>query len=338
VLPPVPGPQSYFVLLLWPLVIFILYQKLSFRKALIWSFVSSYLFLPAAWVVNIPLPVLPSLDKNFVPVLAILIIGGMTLRKVKTRMLIATRRGQEISETVSFGQPGVLPSTVVGRVLVILIISGVFMTILANYDELEYGVTVLPGLGFTDAIGNALDTLVMIAPLLLGRKYLSDDDSHKALLTIMVMAALGYSLLALYEIRLSPQINNMVYGFFPHSFAQHIRSGGFRPLVFLDHGLLLGIFFSCAAIGAAALIRMSSSVTRLGYVLAFFYLVAVLYLAKTLGAMLIAMLMLPVALLLPIRLQLITAALIAGTALTYPIIRARKSRADRANSRDGGKL
>jgi hypothetical protein len=321
VLPPVPGPQSYFVLLLWPLVILILYQKLPFRKALIWSFVSSYLFLPAAWVVNIPLPVLPSLDKNFVPVLAILIIGGMTLRKVKTRMLIATRRGQEISETVSFGQPGVLPSTVVGRVLVILIISGVFMTILANYDDVEYGFTVLPGLGFTDAIGNALNTLVMIAPLLLGRKYLSDDDSHKALLTIMVMAALGYSVLALYEIRLSPQINNMVYGFFPHSFAQHIRPGGFRPLVFLDHGLLLGIFFSCAAIGAAVLIRMSSSATRLGYVLAFFYLVGVLYLAKTLGAMLIAMLMLPVALLLPIRLQLITAALIAGTALTYPIIR-----------------
>jgi hypothetical protein len=141
------------------------------------------------------------------------------------------------------------------------------------------------------------------------------------LLTILAAAALGYSVLALYEVRMSPQLNNLVYGFFPHSFAQHIRPGGFRPLVFLNHGLLLGIFFSCAAIAIAILIRMSSGSRRFAYALAFVYLVAVLYLAKTLGAMLIAMLMLPVALLMPVRLQLITAALIAGITLSYPMLR-----------------
>ena len=321
-MPPVPGPQSYVVLLLWPLVILLLYRRLPFQKALIWSVVLSYLFLPAAWVVRIPLPILPALDKNFVPALAMLIIGTVMLYQIRARIAIAARRGQKITASVSFVRPGLFPRTTIGIVLIALLISGVFMTILANTDELEYGFTVLPGLRINDSVGAALDALVMLVPLLLGRKFLADDDGHKALLTILAVAALGYSLLALYEVRMSPQLNRMVYGFFPHSsFGQHIRPSGFRPLVFLNHGLLLGIFFSCAAIAAAVLIRMSSGAARFRYALAFVYLVAVLYLSKTLGAALIAILMLPVALLMPIRLQLITAALIAATTLTYPMLR-----------------
>jgi hypothetical protein len=319
--PPPHGAQSYVILLLWPLLILLLYRNLPFQKALIWSVVASYLFLPAAWVVNIPLPLLPSLDKNFIPALAILIVSAITLRQVRTNAERNTRRGQKIADPLPYMQPGILPRTMIGLILVTLMIGGVFLTILANSDSVVYGFRTLPGLGAKDAIGAALNALVVIAPLLLGRKFLSDDRGHRSLLTIIAVAALGYSLLALYEIRMSPQLNNMVYGFFPHSFAQHIRPGGFRPLVFLEHGLLLGIFFSCAAIAVAILIRMSTGAARFRYALAFAYLVAVLYLSKTLGAMLIAMLMLPVALLMPIRLQLITAALIAGAALTYPIIR-----------------
>ncbi len=318
---PVPGPQSYVVLLLWPLLILFLFRKLPFQKALIWSVVLSYLLLPAAWVVRIPLPILPALDKAFLPAGAILIISMVALYKIRGRIAMAARRGQKIEVTASFARPGLFPRTLVGMGLLTLLIGGVFLTILSNTDERVYGFTILPGLRINDAIGAVLETLVMIVPLLLGRKFLADDDGHRALLTILAAAALGYSLLALYEVRMSPQINSIVYGFFPHSFAQHIRPGGFRPLVFLDHGLLLGIFFSCAAIAVAILVRMSTGAARFRYALAFVYLVAVLYLAKTLGAMLIAMLMLPVALLLPIRMQLITAALIATTTLTYPMLR-----------------
>lgn len=320
-MPPIPGPQSYVILLLWPLVILLLFRKLPFQQALIWSVVSSYLLLPAAWVVRIPLPILPALDKAFVPAAATLIISTVVLYQIRARIKTAARRGQKITATVSFVRPGLLPRTGIGLGLIILLIGGVFLTVFTNTDERTYGFTILPGLRINDAIGTVLDTMVMVVPLLLGRKFLADDDGHKALLTILAIAALGYSLLALYEVRMSPQINSMVYGFFPHSFAQHIRPGGFRPLVFLDHGLLLGIFLSCAAIAVAVLIRMSTGAVRFSYALAFVYLVGVLYLAKTLGAMLIAMLMLPVALLMPVRLQLIMAALIAGVTLTYPMLR-----------------
>lgn len=46
----------------------------------------------------------------------------------------------------------------------------------------------------------------------------------------------------LYEVRLSPQLHRIFYGYFPHSFAQQVRGGGFRPVVFLQHGLWVAFF------------------------------------------------------------------------------------------------
>ena len=42
----------------------------------------------------------------------------------------------------------------------------------------------------------------------------------------------------LLEVRLSPQLNIWIYGFFQHNFDQMMRYGGFRPIVFLPHGAL----------------------------------------------------------------------------------------------------
>ena len=46
----------------------------------------------------------------------------------------------------------------------------------------------------------------------------------------------------LVEVRLSPQINTWIYGFFQHDFIQMMRYGGFRPIVFLPHGLWVAFF------------------------------------------------------------------------------------------------
>ena len=50
----------------------------------------------------------------------------------------------------------------------------------------------------------------------------------------------------------------MVYGFFPHSWLQHVRGGGFRPIVFMNHGLVLGIFLSMAVVASAIMVRLST--------------------------------------------------------------------------------
>ena len=85
-----------------------------------------------------------------------------------------------------------------------------------------------------------MSAAIAIVPFLLGMRVLGTVEAQAEFLRVLVVAACAYALLALFEVRMSPQLSNWVYGFFPHSFAQHIRSGGFRPVVFLPHGLWLG--------------------------------------------------------------------------------------------------
>jgi len=163
---------------------------------------------------------------------------------------------------------------------------------------------------------------VMLLPLFIGRKFLSDERGHRVILMVVCIAGVIYCLPALYEVRMSPQLNRMIYGFFPHSWIQHIRGGGFRPLVFLNHGLNLGIFLACSIIAAGVLIRGEKQpARRYWYMLALLWLLGTLVLAKTLTALLIALLLLPVVLFLGVRQQLLVVGLIAALTLFYPILR-----------------
>ena len=71
----------------------------------------------------------------------------------------------------------------------------------------------------------------------------------------LVVAGLAYSVPMLIEVRLSPQINIWVYGFFQHNFDQMMRYGGFRPIVFLPHGLWVAFFALMALVAAVGLWR-----------------------------------------------------------------------------------
>jgi O-antigen ligase len=52
---------------------------------------------------------------------------------------------------------------------------------------------------------------------------------------------------------MSPGLHKWVYGYHQHSFAQTKRFGGFRPMVFMQHGLAVGMFMCMAALAAFAL-------------------------------------------------------------------------------------
>ena len=69
---------------------------------------------------------------------------------------------------------------------------------------------------------------------------------------MLIVAGLCYSVPMLFEVRMSPQLHTWIYGYFPHSFVQQMREGGFRPVVFLGHGLLTAFFIMSAAVAAAA--------------------------------------------------------------------------------------
>lgn len=120
---------------------------------------------------------------------------------------------------------------------------------------------------------------------------------------------------------MSPQLNNIIYGFFPHSFLQHIRNGGFRPLVFLNHGLWLSIFLSLSVLAAASMFRLSTTGAARGkYLLACLWIMLTLFMSKSLGALMIASCLLPVVFL-GRRLQLMAASIVAMVVIIYPILR-----------------
>ena len=54
--------------------------------------------------------------------------------------------------------------------------------------------------------------------------------------------------LCLYEIRMSPQLHYLVYGFYPSFFGMSVRFGGYRPTVFLQHGLAVGMWMTSASL------------------------------------------------------------------------------------------
>lgn len=317
---PIPGPQAYVILFLWPVVVAILFRKLPLQPALIWSLLGAYLLLPTAWVVNFDLPLLPALDKNTVPVLAAAVAAILTLYRIEKMQ----RRMRSISQDKFIRPPvlpGWLPRSTLGMGLFLAVIGGILMTVMTNRDVLVYGGTAIPSMRPYDALSMILEALALLLPALLGRKFLANDAGHRHLLTAMIVAAIAYSFLALYEIRMSPQVNNLIYGFFPHSWAQHIRGDGFRPLVFMDHGLVWAIFLSMSILAAAIMARATKDAARMRYIAATIFLFMVLVLSKSLGALMITIVLLPVALLMPVRLQLLAAALIAALSLTYPILR-----------------
>ena len=57
-----------------------------------------------------------------------------------------------------------------------------------------------------------------------------------------------YVPLCLFEIKMSPQLHQLVYGYHQHGFDQTIRLGGFRPMVFMQHGLAVGFWMTAASL------------------------------------------------------------------------------------------
>jgi hypothetical protein len=83
---------------------------------------------------------------------------------------------------------------------------------------------------------------------LLGRMYFNDVEGRRQLALAFFVAGLVYVPFCLYEIRLSPQLHQQVYGYAQHNFSQTYRMGGWRPMVFMQHGLAVGFFMAAAAV------------------------------------------------------------------------------------------
>ena len=104
------------------------------------------------------------------------------------------------------------------------------------------------GWGLYDGLSGSLNKMVTWGlPYLLGRLYFRSGAELRVLAVSVIIGGLVYVPLVLYEMRMSPQLHNLAYGFHQHNFAQTMRGGGWRPMVFMQHGLAVATFMWSAA-------------------------------------------------------------------------------------------
>ncbi len=104
-------------------------------------------------------------------------------------------------------------------------------------------------LGLYDGFSAAFEQTVKWGfPYFIGRLYLSDLRGLRDLAVGIFYGGLVYIPFCLYEIRMSPQLHHLLYGFHQHDFTQTMRFGGWRPMVFMEHGLMVGMWMSMSAL------------------------------------------------------------------------------------------
>ncbi|MEP1766205.1 MAG: hypothetical protein ABJJ53_06120 [Sulfitobacter sp.] len=303
-----PNPIAYLMLVLWPFACLVLFRTQSVERALVWSILGGYLLLPPLAEFNLPL--VPSMDKVSIPnvsVLAILVLA--TAHKVR-----------------------LWPQGRIARVLVVILVLSAIPTVLtnrepilfevlSNADPILFLIDALPGQSVRDVGSVFIGQILTVVPFLLARQFLGSETGLREILLALMVGAIAYSVPSFLEIRVSPQMNIWVYGFFQHSFEQTIRAGGYRPIVFLPHGLWLALFVCTAAMSASALARVAPRLDRWKAILWTLYLVVFLLACKSAASIAYGLLLVPFIFFAPRRWMVMLATVFALVAITYPMLR-----------------
>jgi hypothetical protein len=293
-----PNLLAFVALVLWVPATVILFRSTRPSIAVAVSLVAAVLLLPER-VELTDLPALPPLDKQVVAALSALLASALLGR----RQL--------------FGRPS--REWVVVVVLMALSALGTSFT---NGDGLTYAHLHLPGMSFLDAVNLFLtDMIVVVVPFFLSRAAFRTPRDLRDLYSVVIGAAIVYVPLAVVEMRLSPQLHNWAYGFHQHAFIQTVRGSGYRPMVFMAHGLALAFFFATALFLAAGQSRIGAKVLRVSTRIWTAVLAGTLLLCRSMGSAIYGILLLPVVLGLRDRVLVRIAAALAVLAVLYPALR-----------------
>ncbi|MCO5165862.1 MAG: O-antigen ligase domain-containing protein [Planctomycetes bacterium] len=209
------SPQALLTLAVYPLAAASLFLVLPLRRAILAAYILGWMFLPQG---RYDLPgVLPDLDRSLS--IGIGVLGALAF--LDPRRLLSFR-------------PGLIDVPALG-----VIVTPLFSSISND-------------LGVYDGLAALSSPLIMFGtPYLLGRIYFSDREGLRQLALAVLVAGVVYAPFCLIEARLSPQLHNWVYGSHQHSFAQVYRLGGWRPMVFLQHGLATAMWMGAATLTGA---------------------------------------------------------------------------------------
>lgn len=251
---------AYLSLLLWPILSLLLFRTKSIEKAILYTFLGGFLFLPVK--TSIDLPLLPAFDKYSISTL-IVIFGCLVIRH----------------RSITIFKGGGLPS-----LILVLLLFGTILTVLTNSDGFFTGASYIPGMTNHDALSVIVNQFIAVVPFFIGARFFRTYESQLLILKSIVACAFLYSFLILFEIRFSPQLHNWIYGYFPHAqFSQQIRFGGFRPVVFIGHGLAVAMFIVVSLIALHSLKKYNIVVKKYYNYL---YLSVILILCKSIAPLL----------------------------------------------------
>ena len=259
------------------------------------------MFLPE--VVAFKLPFVPPLGKHNLPYLCIFIACLLRCPARVTK----------------------LPKQHWMSILALALLVGGVVTSSTNTDPVIFGASgqvFIPGLTLKDGLYMGIAMfLASFLPLYLGYALCRHAEDFDRLIAGLAIAGLVYIPFAMVELRLSPQWHNWIYGYGQHEFQQTIRWGGYRPMVFMTHGLILARFFLAATLCLVLLARRRRVLLGLPVRLLAWTQFLVLVACKSSGAILFAVAGLPLLIWAKPKRQLLVAALLAYIIGLYPALR-----------------
>jgi len=195
----------------WIPVVFIIFAVLPPRRAVITSFLAAWLFLPMA---AYDLPYLPPYTK-----LTATSMGVMFAILVFDHKRLSAFRLQWVD----------LPMVV--------------------WCVCPFVTSLLNDLGVYDGVSQVVRQVTTWGvPYFIGRLYFSDRQGLQELAIGLFIGGLIYVPFCLWEVRMSPRLHRIIYDFRQHAFSQTWRGNGYRPMVFMQHGLAVGMFMASAAV------------------------------------------------------------------------------------------
>lgn len=254
------------------------------------------MFLPVG--TSVDLPMIPPLGKESIPAIAAW-VGCRFIAKKRIPI---------------FGQRGLV------RWLLLLFIIGPFITAEFNGDAIFTAGHRLIPMTHYDALSAMVNQFIVILPFFLGRQLFRTYEDQLLMFRALIIAGLIYSLLMLFEVRMSPQLHTWIYGYFPHNFGQQMRYGGFRPVVFMGHGLLVSFFAAIVVIAGTVFWQLKIKVRRFSPANITYYFLIVLLLCKSVASLVYGVAAFLLIKLTSFKMQLYAARIMVLMALLYPTL------------------
>ncbi|MEM8792710.1 MAG: hypothetical protein AAGE80_13910 [Pseudomonadota bacterium] len=268
--------------------------RLGFKKVYLGFVFGVYLFLPE---VGVSLP-------YFIPVSKREIIGFFSLIFL-----------------ISYAKEAHWKGRFLVYIFVLMLFVGIIISNIFNQDTVFSLGSIYQGVTIYDGVAKSVKSFIVYSPFLVGLLLFCKIENQEKIIEWILFFGILYGTLIWFEARMSPQLHANIYGFFQHSFAQHIRGGGFRPIVFLPHALHVAFFAMLAFFSLIILMRARLVENDLiGKAKGGFLFISIL-LCKSLGSITFTIVFLPVIWVMSPKMIQRTALILAVIAMTFPVSR-----------------